>query len=172
MNWTRLLRINLNMGIGHNKDDKAFIEEAVAELTLVAGQKPKVTRARKSISNFKLREGEPVGITVTLRGERMTAFWNKLINVALPRVRDFRGVSPRSFDGHGNYTLGLSEHAVFTEIDPNKITKVKGMEVSIVTSCGNDDIAREFLKELGMPFTRSNSKKQITNNSDDKVKTS
>jgi len=150
----RILRVSVNMGVGRSKDDKVFIEEATTELAQIAGQKPKITRARKSISNFKLREGEIIGLSATLRGERMWSFLEKLIRVVLPRVRDFRGVSANSFDGRGNYTLGIAEHAVFTEIDPNKGTHLKGLEITIVTSCKDNEEARNLLKKLGMPFMK------------------
>lgn len=160
----RIIRIVVNMGVGRSKDDKAFIEEATRELTQIAGQKPKLAKACKSISNFKLREGEVVGLSVTLRGERMWAFLEKLLRVCLPRVRDFRGVSGKSFDGRGNYSLGIAEHSVFTEIDPNKPTKQKGLEVAIVTSCKNNEEALGMLTTLGMPFMKSVNRKQITDN--------
>lgn len=155
----RIKRVVVNMGIGRAKDDKAFIEEATRELAQITGQQPKTIAAKTSISNFKLREGEPVGLCVTLRGERMWNFLEKLIRVTLPRVRDFRGVSPKAFDGRGNYSLGIVEHSVFTEIDPNKPTKPKGLEVAIVTSCKNNDEALKMLTILGMPFSKSQKQK-------------
>jgi large subunit ribosomal protein L5 len=155
----RITRVVVNMGVGRSKDDKVFLAEAEAELGMIAGQKPKLSRARKSISNFKLREGELIGLSATLRGERMWAFLDKLVRAALPRVRDFRGISPKAFDGHGNYTLGIPEHAIFTEVDPNKATHLKGLEITIVTSCKKNEEAFELLKTLGMPFAKAKKSK-------------
>jgi len=150
----RILKVTLNMGIGRNKDDKAFVEEAVKELTMIAGQKTVTRKARKSISNFKLRQGEVIGLSATLRGERMWSFLDKLVGVVLPRVRDFRGVSSKAFDGHGNYTIGVTEHSIFPEVDPNKVTKAKGLEISIVTTARSDGEAKELLTKLGFPFAK------------------
>jgi len=135
-------------------DNAKALDAAVADLTKVAGQKPIVTKARKSIANFKLREGRAIGVKVTLRGERMWSFLDRLINVALPRVRDFRGISPNSFDGRGNYTVGLREQLVFTEIDYDKIDKIRGLEITIVTSAKTDEAGKQLLNMLGMPFRK------------------
>lgn len=159
MNKASITKINVNMGIGRSKDDKAFVQEATNELAQICGQKAFARKSRLAISNFKLREGELIGLTCTLRGPRAKAFLDKLIQVVLPRVRDFRGVSPKSFDGAGNYTLGISEHSIFPEIDPNKATKIKGLEVTIGTSCKTDAEAREYLQSLGMPFLKEKSNK-------------
>jgi large subunit ribosomal protein L5 len=150
----RIEKVVLNVGMGEAIQNIKFLDEAVEEVTALAGQRPTVTRARKSIANFKLRQGMPIGCRVTLRGERMWDFLDRLISVALPRVRDFRGVPARSFDGRGNYTMGVREHTVFPEIDVNKVDKVKGMNITIVTTAGNDERARYLLQELGMPFAR------------------
>jgi large subunit ribosomal protein L5 len=151
----RLEKISLNMGVGEAVQNIKILDEAVEELASLAGQRPTITRAQKSIASFKIREGMPIGCRVTLRGARMWEFLDRLITVALPRVRDFRGVSNRSFDGRGNYTLGIREHTIFPEIDLNKVDKVKGLNVTIVTTAGNDERARYMLRELGMPFARS-----------------
>lgn len=147
-----LKKIVVNVGVGEALDNAKALDAAVSDITIITGQKPVITRARKSIANFKLREGRQIGIKVTLRGERMWAFLDRLMNIALPRVRDFRGVSPNSFDGRGNYTLGLREQLVFPEIDYDKIDKIRGMEVSVVTTARNDDEGRQLLQLLGMPF--------------------
>ena len=128
------------------------LDTATTELTSIAGQKPVITKAKKSIASFKLRQGMPIGVMVTLRGERMYEFFDRLVSVALPRVRDFRGVSPKAFDGRGNYTIGIREQLIFPEIDFNKVDKLRGMNISIVTTAGNDEQARALLKNLGMPF--------------------
>lgn len=146
-------KITINMGVGEATQDPKILEEVMAELALITGQFPCVTRSRKSISNFKLREGVPVGCRVTLRGARMYEFLDRLIAVVLPRIRDFRGVSPRSFDGRGNYSMGLSEQTVFPEIDIDKIKRVQGMDITVVTTSRTDDEARELLQLLGMPFS-------------------
>ncbi|HVX10819.1 MAG TPA: 50S ribosomal protein L5 [Pirellulales bacterium] len=148
----RLQKIVINMGVGSAISEKKHLEEAVGALTQISGQKPAVTRSRKSIANFKLREGMEIGVKVTLRGARMYEFMDRLIAVALPRVRDFRGLSPTAFDGHGNYSLGLSEQLVFPEINPDKYTRVQGMNVTFVTSTDSNDEARELLRGLGLPF--------------------
>lgn len=150
----RVEKIVLNMGLGEAIQNIKILDSAVDELMAIAGQKPIVTRAKKSIAAFKLREGMPIGCMVTLRRKRMYDFLNKLVNIALPRVRDFRGVSPKAFDGAGNYSLGIKEHIIFPEIDYDKIDKIKGMNISIVTSAENDDEGRELLTLVGMPFRK------------------
>ncbi|MCL4808896.1 MAG: 50S ribosomal protein L5 [Thermoanaerobaculia bacterium] len=147
-------KIVLNMGVGEAIQNVKIVEAAAEELTKIAGQRAVITRARKSIATFKLREGMPIGCRVTLRGARMYEFLDRLLNIALPRVRDFRGVPTRAFDGRGNYTLGIKDHLVFPEIDPGKVDKSKGLNVTIVTTAGSDDRARVLLRELGMPFGR------------------
>lgn len=154
MQVPRIEKVVVNIGVGEALDNKKALEYAVADLTTVTGQKPIQTKARKSIANFKLREGRIIGTKVTLRGPRMWAFLDRLLNVALPRVRDFRGVSPNAFDGRGNYTLGLKDQLVFPEIEYDKIDKLRGMEVTIVTTAPDDDQARALLTLLGMPFTK------------------
>jgi large subunit ribosomal protein L5 len=153
MQVPRLEKIVVNIGLGEALDNPKALEAAVADLTTIAGQKPVQTKARKSIANFKLREGRLIGTKVTLRGPRMWAFFDRLVNIALPRVRDFRGISPNAFDGRGNYTLGLKDQLVFPEIEYDKIDKLRGMEITIVTSAGNDEEARALLRQLGMPFS-------------------
>ena len=153
MQVPRLEKIVLNIGLGESMDNPKALEAAVADLALVTGQKPVQTKARKSIANFKLREGRVIGTKVTLRGPRMWAFFDRLVNIALPRVRDFRGISPNAFDGRGNYTLGIKDQLVFPEIEYDKIDKLRGMEVTIVTTAQNDDEARALLRLLGMPFS-------------------
>ncbi len=148
----RLEKIVINMGVGAAISEKKYLEEAVDALTLIAGQKPIVTRSRKSIAGFHLREGMAIGCMVTLRGRRMYEFLDRLISLALPRVRDFRGLDPGAFDGHGNYTLGLSEQLVFPELNPDKYTRAQGMNVTLVTSTESDDEARELLRGFGMPL--------------------
>jgi large subunit ribosomal protein L5 len=147
-------KVVLNMGLGEAVQNPKIVEKAVNELTLIAGQKAVVTRAKKSIATFKLREGMPIGARVTLRRERMYDFLTKLMNIALPRVRDFRGVSPRGFDGNGNYSMGINEHLIFPEIDYDKIDKVRGLNITIVTSAKNDEQGRELLALMGMPFKK------------------
>lgn len=151
----RLERISINMGLGEATQNIKILDDAVEELAALAGQRPTVTRAHKSIAAFKVRAGMPVGCRVTLRGQRMWDFLDRLISVALPRVRDFRGVSTRSFDGRGNYTLGVRDHLIFPEVDYNKVDKSKGMNITIVTTAGNDERALYLLRELGMPFARA-----------------
>src|SRR5215469_10144978 len=148
----RLQKIVVNMGVGEGTQDKNRVEQAAEQLTQITGQKAQVRQAKRAVSGFRLREGNPVGCRVTLRGRRMYEFLDRLISIALPRIRDFRGVNPKSFDGHGNYSLGLTEQGVFPEIDPDKVTFVQGMDVTFVTSTGNDDEARELLRSFGMPF--------------------
>ena len=152
MQVPRVQKVILNIGVGEALDNPKALEAAVGDLTIIAGQKPVTTKAKKSIANFKLREGRLIGAKVTLRGERMWAFLDRLLNVALPRVRDFRGVSANAFDGRGNYTLGLKDQLVFPEIEYDKIDKMRGMEITIVTSARNDEQARALLQLLGMPF--------------------
>ena len=153
MQVPRLDKIVINIGLGEAMDNHKVLEAALADLALVTGQKPIQTKARKSIANFKLREGRLIGTKVTLRGPRMWSFFDRLVNIALPRVRDFRGISPNAFDGRGNYTLGLKDQLVFPEIEYDKIDKLRGMEVTIVTTAQNDDEARALLRLLGMPFS-------------------
>lgn len=150
----RIEKINLNMGVGDAIQNIKILDDAVEEMGALAGQKPVITRAQKSIAAFKVRQGMPIGCRVTLRGYRMWEFLDRLITVALPRVRDFRGVPSRSFDGRGNYTLGVRDHLIFPEIDYNKIERPKGMNITIVTTAGNDERAQFLLRELGMPFQR------------------
>ncbi|PYQ65966.1 MAG: 50S ribosomal protein L5 [Acidobacteria bacterium] len=150
----RLERISLNMGMGEAIQNIKILDDAVEEMTALAGQKPTITRAQKSIAAFKLREGMPIGARVTLRGDRMWEFLDRLISVALPRVRDFRGVPSKSFDGRGNYTLGIRDHLIFPEVDYNRVERPKGMNITIVTTAGNDERALYMLRELGMPFMR------------------
>ena len=152
MQVPRLSKIVLNVGLGEAVTNPKLIDSAVTEVSAITGQKPIVMRAKKSIATFKLRQGMPIGIMVTLRRERMWEFLDRLVTLALPRVRDFRGISPRGFDGAGNYTLGLKEQIVFPEIDFDKVEKVKGMNVTFVTTAENDEQAKEFLQALGMPF--------------------
>ena len=152
MQVPKLDKIVINMGVGEAKENKKVLESAVADLEKIAGQKAVVTRAKKSVANFKLREGMPVGVKVTLRGDRMYEFVDRLLNVALPRVRDFRGVSPKSFDGRGNYSLGLKEQLIFPEIEYDKIDKLRGMEIVFATTAKTDEEGRALLKLLGMPF--------------------
>jgi large subunit ribosomal protein L5 len=148
----RLHKIVLNMGLGEATQNAKVLDPAVNELGQIAGQKPVITRAKKSIAAFKVRSGMPIGAMVTLRGDRMYEFFDRLVNVALPRVRDFRGVSTKSFDGRGNFTLGLRDQLIFPEIDYAKVDKMKGMNVTIVTTAGDDNQARALLKHMGMPF--------------------
>jgi len=152
MQVPRLSKVIVNMGLGEAIENAKVLESAAEELGLITGQKPIVTKARKSISNFKLRAGVPIGVKVTLRRDRMYYFLDKLMGVALPRVRDFKGVSPKGFDGRGNYTLGIREQIIFPEINYDKIDKIKGMNITIVTTAGNDEEGLELLRLLGMPF--------------------
>ncbi|HEY7326787.1 MAG TPA: 50S ribosomal protein L5 [Gemmataceae bacterium] len=148
----RLQKIVVNMGVGKALQDKNRMEQAAEQLSFITGQRAQIRKAKKAVSGFRLREGNEIGCRVTLRGRRMYEFLDRLISIALPRIRDFRGVNPRSFDGHGNYSLGLSEQSVFPEIDPDKVTFVQGMDVTFVTSTNNDDESRELLRSFGMPF--------------------
>ena len=148
----KITKIVLNMGVGKALQDKNRIGEAVEHLGLIAGQRPQITKAKKSVSAFRLREGQEIGCRVTLRGTRMFEFLDRFIHLTLPRIRDFRGVSPKSFDGNGNYNMGLNEQLAFAEIDPDKVNFTQGMDITICTSAKNDEEAREMLKLLGMPF--------------------
>ena len=154
MQVPKLEKVVINIGVGDATTNAKALEDSVAELTLISGQKPVVTRAKKSIAGFKLREGMPIGCKVTLRGERMYEFLDKLMNISLPRVRDFRGVSANSFDGRGNYTLGVKEQLIFPEINFDKVNKLRGMDIVIVTTAKTDDEGRELLAQLGMPFQK------------------
>ncbi|RJK93457.1 50S ribosomal protein L5 [Vallicoccus soli] len=148
-------KIVVNMGVGDAARDSKLIEGAVRDLTAITGQKPAVTKARKSIAQFKLREGQPIGAHVTLRGDRMWEFLDRLLSLALPRIRDFRGLSPKQFDGRGNYTFGLTEQAMFHEIDQDKVDRVRGMDITVVTTAQTDDEGRALLRHLGFPFKES-----------------
>ena len=150
----RLVKINVNMGLGEAIANAKILDTAAEEVAAVTGQRPVVTKAKKSIAAFKLRQGMPIGVTVTLRGDRMYEFLDRLVNIALPRVRDFRGVSTRSFDGRGNYTLGLRDQLIFPEIDYGKVDKARGMNITIVTTAGTDDEALALLTLMGMPFAK------------------
>lgn len=154
MQIPKVEKIVLNMGVGEVKDNPKAIDNAARDMGIIAGQKAVITKAKKSVSAFKLREGMDIGCKVTLRGERMYAFLDKFINIALPRVRDFRGTSPNSFDGHGNYAMGVREQLIFPEIDYDKIDKIRGMDIIIVTTAETDEEARELLRLLGMPFSK------------------
>lgn len=145
-------KVVVNMGVGEAARDSKLIEGAIRDLTEITGQKPQITKARKSIAQFKLREGQPIGAHVTLRGDRMWEFLDRLLSIALPRIRDFRGLSPKQFDGNGNYTFGLSEQSVFHEIDQDKIDRTRGMDITVVTTATNDDEGRALLGLLGFPF--------------------
>jgi len=151
----RLEKIVINMGMGEAIANAKILDTAADELKSITGQKPVITKAKKSIASFKLRQGMPIGVMVTLRGDRMYEFMDRLVSVALPRVRDFRGVSPKAFDGRGNYTIGVREQLIFPEIDFNKVDKLRGMNISIVTTARNDELARALLKALGMPFRQN-----------------
>jgi large subunit ribosomal protein L5 len=150
-----LTKIIVNIGMGEALDNPNSLDAAVKDLTAITGQKPVVVKAKKSIANFKLREGHLIGVKVTLRGERMWSMLDRLVNIALPRVRDFRGVSPKSFDGRGNYTLGIREQLIFPEINYDQIDKIRGMEITIVTTAKNDEHAMALLRHLGMPFRKA-----------------
>ncbi len=155
MQVPRFEKIVINMGVGEAQNDAKLLEAAVKDMTAITGQAPVVSRARKSIAGFKLREGVPVGCFVTLRGERMWEFFDRLVNVAVPRIRDFRGLSQKSFDGRGNYSFGVREQIIFPEIDYDKILKILGMDITIVTSAGSDEEARELITLLGMPLRKN-----------------
>jgi large subunit ribosomal protein L5 len=154
MEVPRLVKIVLNMGVGRATQQASLLDGAVADLTLITGQKPAVTRAKKSIAGFKLREGNAIGAKVTLRGDRMWEFYDRLVSVAIPRIRDFRGLNPKSFDGRGNYTFGVTEQLIFPEIDYDKIDTVRGMDITICTTARTDDEGRSLLRALGFPFRR------------------
>jgi large subunit ribosomal protein L5 len=160
MEVPRLDKIVLNMGVGEATQDKKKVETAASEMELIAGQKPVITKAKKSIAQFKLREGMPIGVKVTLRKERMYEFLDRLVTIALPRVRDFRGLNPRSFDGRGNYAMGLKEQLVFPEINYDRIEKVRGMDIIITTTAKTDDEARELLRLFNFPFPAAEDQKQ------------
>jgi large subunit ribosomal protein L5 len=148
----KLVKVTVNRGLGEAAQNAKALESSIGEIALITGQKPVVTRAKKAIAGFKLRKGMPVGIMVTLRSDRMYAFLNRLLNLALPRIRDFRGVSPKSFDGRGNYTLGIREQLIFPEVEYDTIDQIRGMDISIITTANTDEEGRALLKELGMPF--------------------
>ena len=154
MQAPKLVKVTLNMGVGEAKQDSKMLEAAQQQLADIAGQKPNIRRARKSVAAFKLREGMPVGLTVTLRDERAYEFLDRLVSIALPRLRDFRGLNPRSFDGRGNYSMGIREQIIFPEINYDKIDKIKGLNVAITTTARTDDEGRALLQHLGMPFRR------------------
>ena len=154
MQVPKIEKIVINMGVGDAVQNSKALDNAVAELALISGQKPLITRAKKSIATYRLREGMPIGAKVTLRGERMYEFFDKLVTVALPRVRDFHGVSKKAFDGRGNYTLGVKEQLIFPEIDYDKVSKVRGMDIVVVTTANTDEEARELLTLCGMPFAK------------------
>ncbi len=154
MQVPRLEKVVLNMGVGDAIKDGSMLEAAVEELTIITGQKPVITKARKSIAGFKLREGNAIGAKVTLRGDRMWEFYDRLVSVAIPRIRDFRGLNPKSFDGRGNYTFGITEQLIFPEIDYDKIDTVRGMDITICTTARTDDEGRALLRALGFPFRR------------------
>lgn len=159
----RLEKIVVNMGVGRATQDKALMEHAIDSMTKITGQKPVVAKAKTSVAGFRLREGNEIGCKVTLRGRRMYEFLDRLVTIALPRIRDFRGVNPNSFDGHGNYTLGLAEQVVFPEIEADRIQHSQGMDITVVTTTSSDDQARELLRALGMPFRAPNAKNPNTN---------
>lgn len=155
MQVPKLDKIVVNMAVGEAKENEKVLESAVSDMTTITGQKPVLTRAKKSIANFKIREGMPIGCKVTLRGDRMYDFLDRLVNLALPRVRDFRGVNPNSFDGRGNYALGIKEQIIFPEIEYDKVDKVRGMDVIITTTANTDEEGRELLRLFGMPFSKN-----------------
>ena len=154
MQVPKLVKININQGLGAATQDKKIVDAAVEEMSIIAGQKVVPTKSKKAISNFKLREDMPIGAKVTLRSDRMYEFLDRLVSVALPRVRDFRGINPKSFDGRGNYTLGVTEQIIFPEIDIDKVSKIQGMDITFVTTAKTDDEAFELLKEMGLPFKK------------------
>lgn len=157
-NRFRIEKVILNIGEGEGASEENAIKSAVQDLTAISGQKPKITQARKAISGFKIREGDAIGLMVTLRGRRMNDFLKKLMTIVLPRLRDFQGVSLKSFDGHGNYNLGISEQIVFPEIDYSKVDKIRGMQITIVTNTRSDEKAKKLLQEIGMPFAKAQGK--------------
>lgn len=148
----KLVKITVNRGLGEASQNAKALDSSLKEIAIITGQKPVVTRAKKAIAGFKIRKGVPVGVMVTLRGDRMYAFFDRLVNLSLPRIRDFRGISPKSFDGRGNYSLGLREQLIFPEIEYDSIDQIRGMDVSIITTANNDEEGRALLKEMGMPF--------------------
>lgn len=148
-------KVTVNRGLGEASQNAKALESSLSELAIITGQKPVVTRAKKAIAGFKIRQGMPVGVMVTLRGDRMYAFLDRLINLSLPRIRDFRGISPKSFDGRGNYTLGIREQLIFPEVDYDSIDQIRGMDISIITTANTDEEGRALLKEMGMPFRES-----------------
>lgn len=152
MQAPRLDKIVVNMGLGEAISNGKIIDASLAQLTMIAGQKPVITKSRKSIANFKLRQGQSIGVMVTLRGDRMYEFFDRLVSIALPRVRDFKGVSPKAFDGKGNYTLGVREQIIFPEINYDAVEKIKGLNITVVTTARNDEEGRALLRQLGMPF--------------------
>jgi large subunit ribosomal protein L5 len=154
MEVPRVTKVTVNIGVGEATQNPKLLEAAVSDLTQITGRKPYITRAKKAISNFKLRKGMPIGCCVTLRRDTMYEFLDRLINVAIPRIRDFRGISPKAFDGRGNFNLGLKEQLIFPEIDYDKVEKIRGMNITIATSAGSDEEARQLLGELGMPFRK------------------
>lgn len=156
----KLQKIVLNMGVGEAVQDKKKVETAAAELELIAGQKPVIARAKKSIAGFKLREGMPIGVKVTLRGERMYEFLDRLVTVAMPRIRDFRGLNPKSFDGRGNFAMGVKEQLIFPEISYDKIEKIRGLDIIVATSANSDDEARELLRLFNFPFPKEDAEQQ------------
>lgn len=160
MEVPKLKKICINIGVGGAIQNQKLLENAVSELTLVTGQRATITKAKKSIAAFKLRAGMSIGCRVTLRGDKMYEFFNRLVNTSLPRIRDFRGVSSKSFDGHGNYTMGLEEQMIFPEIEYDKVSEVRGMDITIVTSAKSDEEAREFLQFMGMPFRQQQQQQQ------------
>jgi large subunit ribosomal protein L5 len=155
MQVPRLEKIVLNIGLGEARENARALETASGDLATITGQKPVITRAKKSIANFRIREGMPIGVMVTLRGERMWEFFDRLVNAALPRIRDFRGCSPKAFDGRGNYSLGVREQLIFPEIDYDKVERIRGMQINIITTAPTDEEAKRLLELLGMPFARS-----------------
>lgn len=150
----KLTKIVINSGLGDAKDDKNIIDEMVRDIALISGQKPVVTKVRKAISNFKIKENMPIGVKVTLRGEMMWFFFDRLISIVLPRIKDFRGLPNKAFDGRGNYAIGIKEHTTFPEVDPTKVSKLHGLQVIVCTSAGNDTAARLLLEKLGLPFQK------------------
>jgi large subunit ribosomal protein L5 len=154
MQVPKITKVTVNCGLGEATQNQKVLESAVEEMTIITGQKPVITKARKSISNFKLREGMPIGCCVTLRREMMYQFLDRLFSLAMPRIRDFRGINPKGFDGHGNFNMGLKEQLVFPEIEYDKVEKIRGMNISFTTSARTDDEARQLLEELGMPFRK------------------
>lgn len=154
MQVPRIEKITLNMGVGEAINDKKILQHAVADMTAIAGQKPLITNARKSVAGFKIREGYPIGCKVTLRGERMWEFLERFISITIPRIRDFRGLNPKSFDGRGNYSMGVREQIIFPEIDFDKVDKIRGMDITITTTAGNDEEAKELLAAFNFPFRK------------------